>query len=139
MQTLDNVEILDPAPKGFGAHGGKRAGAGRKPKGYETPPEKLDYDKAKARSEAAKADLAELDFKIKSGQYVERNTVVQVVATAYAAIAQTLRSIPDNLERKGVAPEVCEKVGSHIDDTLNDLADQFKMLGGDEGGEENAA
>ena len=73
---------------------------------------------------------------MKSGQYVDRAVVVQVVSTAYAAIAQTMRSIPDNLERKGVAPDVCEMVGYHIDDTLNDLADQFKMLSGseDEGG-----
>lgn len=139
MITSDGIEVLDALPKGSSGHGGKRAGAGRKPPGYTPPPEKQSYDKAKARSEAAKADLAELEYKVKSGQYVDRATVVQVVATAYAAIAQTMRSIPDNLERKGIEPDTCAMVSAHIDDTLSDLADQFEMLSGgssDEGVED---
>lgn len=131
MITIDSVEVLDAEPKNHRNHGGARDGAGRKPNSYVPPPEKLDYDKAKARSEAAKADTLELEFKIKSKQYVDRATVIQVTATAYAAIAQTLRSIPDNLERKGHSPDICEAVGLHIDDALNDLAEQFRMLGGD--------
>ena len=150
METLDSIDLFsDSSPKstrggyrpGAGRkpsinHGGAREGAGRKPAGYEPPPEKIDYDKAKARSEAAKADLAELEYKVKSKQYVDRATVVQVNTTAYATIAQTLRSIPDNLERKGVTPETCEMIGVHIDDALNDLAIQFEALakqGEDEG------
>ncbi len=143
MELTDSTDLF--APTGHGgaragagrkssiAHGGSREGAGRKGPGYTPPPEKVDYDKAKARSETAKADMAELDYKIKSKQYVERAQVVQVTTTAYASVAQSLRSIPDNLERSGVPPEVCEKISVYIDETLNDLAEQFEMLSG--GGE----
>lgn len=47
-------------PKG---HGGKRAGAGRKPKSATPPPvTAADYDQARARRETALAALAELDL-----------------------------------------------------------------------------
>lgn len=147
METLDSIDLFAPSPHGGArpgagrkpsiAHGGSREGAGRKGPGYTPPPEKVDYDKAKARSEAAKADLAELEYKIKSGQYVDRAQVVQVTTTAYASVAQGLRSVPDNLERGGVAPEVCEKIGVYIDEVLNDLAEQFEKLSQTEEPEED--
>lgn len=114
--------------------GGARPGAGRKPAGYEPPQEKVDFDREKARHEKSKADMAELDFKIKSGQYVEREAVKQAAATMLANIAQTLRSIPDTLERRvNLPPEAAEKVGEAIDDVLDTLAEDLRMIGGDDG------
>lgn len=120
------VEII-----GAPGHGGARKGAGRKPAGYEKPPEKVQYDEWKARSERATALQRELDLKVNEGKYVARDAVVQATATAYASVAQTLRSIPDHLERRlGIAPELAEEIAKQIDETLSTLADEFELMGG---------
>lgn len=113
-------------------HGGFRRGAGRKPAGYQPPPEKVDIDVAKARNEAAKADLNELELRIKSGEYVDRAAVREATATALASMAQTLRSVPDDLERRlGIDPSLAEEIGNRIDAALNTLADKLEALGRD--------
>lgn len=57
----------------------------------------------------------------------------EATATALSALAQTLRSVPDNLERKlGVSPELALEVGIQIDAALNDVAAKFEEMG-DEG------
>ena len=72
-----------------------------------------------------------MDYRIKEGEYVKREAVREACATAFASIAQTLRSIPDLLERReGVAPETCETVSKTIDDALNNLAEEFELFGG---------
>ena len=119
-------EIID-AP----GHGGARKGAGRKPAGYEKPPEKVAYDEWKARSQRADALQRELDLKINEGKYVERAAIVQATATAYASVAQTIRSIPDHLERRlGIAPDLAEEIGKLLDEALSTLADEFELMGG---------
>ncbi|MBF6987244.1 DUF1441 family protein [Cupriavidus sp. IK-TO18] len=119
------------ATKGNG-HGGARAGAGRKPKDFVKPEATVDFEEARARNESAKADLNELEFKIKSGEYVARVAVVQATATAYAAIAQTLRSLPDHLERRlALAPEVAEEIGRQIDEALGELAGVLEKMRGE--------
>ena len=94
---------FDLAPDGTvnpSGYGGARKGAGRKPNGYVKPEIAKDFDKAKARKDSALADLNELSYKIKSGQYVERASVQQASATLLAELGQSLRSMADNLERK---------------------------------------
>lgn len=110
--------------------GGARQGAGRKPTGYEKPESALDYDKARARKEAALADLHELDYKVKSGEYVSRAAVRQASATLIANLAQTMRSVSDNLERRGVPPAVCAQVDATISETLADAARDLEMMSG---------
>jgi phage terminase Nu1 subunit (DNA packaging protein) len=131
---MSNFEIVDdhpPPSRRRHTHGGEREGAGRKPAGYEKPQEKQDFDVARARHEAAKADLAEIEVKVKSGEWVSRSAVRQACATAFAAIAQGLRSIPDNLERKlGISGDIAEEVAGVIDEALNDLSDQFELMTG---------
>lgn len=122
MDDIDFFEIP------HNSHGGARPGSGAKKAGYVKSKEIVDFDKARARNEAAKADQNELDYKIKSGEYVSRDVVKQVSAQAAASIAQTLRSIPDNLERKGIEPKVCLQISEVIDEALNDLADEFAMM-----------
>ena len=96
------------------------------------PDEVVDYEKAKARNEEAKAWLNELELKIKSGEYVARAQVRQASATMLATISQTLRSISDNLERRGVQPEVCVQVEAAVNETLADAARDLAMLTDDQ-------
>lgn len=111
------------------SHGGARPGAGRKPAGYVKPQEVVDFETARARNEAAKADLNELEFKIKSGEYVARDAVRQAAATMLATIAQALRSLPDTLERKcNMQPSEAELVERAIDTVLEGLSEDLRML-----------
>lgn len=117
--------------KPVNGHGGARKGAGRKKADYVPPPEKVEFDEWRARNERAKALAGELELKIKAGEYVERASVIQACATAYASVAQTIRSIPDQLERKlGIAPELAEEIGRQLDEALGTLATEFEMMGG---------
>ena len=127
------AEVLDaPRPSGNG-HGGSRKGAGRKPADYVPSRAEVKFEDARARNEVAKAALNEFDLKVKSGQYLLRTGVQQAAATAIASFAQTMRSVPDNLERTlGVSPEVAEAVSRAIDTALEDLANEFKLMGGPE-------
>ncbi|MDP2262669.1 MAG: hypothetical protein Q8K24_05870 [Hydrogenophaga sp.] len=131
--TDDGVEVFDrplgEQPRSASGRGGYRPGAGQKPKGYVKPQESVDYDKAKARKEAANAAMAEIELEVKTGRYGDRAAFRQASATALSSLVQTLRSIPDNIERKlGVSPEVAQSVGELIDAALDDLADEFEMM-----------
>lgn len=126
MFTADGIEVLDRPLNG---HGGFRKGAGRKSDDFVAPEEKVDYDKARARHETAKADKAELDFKIQSGEYVPRAAYRQAAATLIATFAQTIRSVPDNMERRhGLAPEIAEAIGADLDKAMQTLAEGLQML-----------
>ena len=117
------------SPNGYG---GARAGAGRKPKGYVKPEVVKDFDKAKARKESALADLNELSYKVKSGQYVERAAVQQASATLLAELGQSLRSMADNLERKfNLPPDIVSDIGVTIDEALDNVANGMEMFAGD--------
>jgi phage terminase Nu1 subunit (DNA packaging protein) len=124
---LDDAGNVRPSMRG-----GARPGAGRKPAGYEQPQERIDYERERARNEKAKADLNELEFKVKSNEYVPREAVQQAAATMLALVAQTLRSIPDTLERRiNTSPEITEVIGIEIDNILEGLGDELRMLAGD--------
>lgn len=131
-------------------NGGRRAGAGRK-KGYspkdasdlfddvdngtasETTRVAASFAKARARKESALADLNELAYKVKSGEYVARAAVQEAAATLLASLAQSLRSLPDNLERKfHLAPDVAAEVEAVIDGSLADVASGLEMFSSDE-------
>jgi hypothetical protein len=109
-------------------NGGAREGAGRKPSGYVKPQETLDFELARARKESALADKYELEYKIASGEYVSRASVKQASATVLSTIAQTLRSVSDNLERRGVPTDVCVLVDSTITEVLADAAKDLALL-----------
>ena len=128
---MNDLEISKLGLKNNG-HGGARRGAGTKPKGYVKPEEVQDYDKARARLETAKADKAELDYKIASGEYVSRAAVRQASATALQALSQTLRSVQDNLERQGVSIDIAELVNQTIEASLAEVADEFERMAGEE-------
>lgn len=91
--------------------------------------DRIDYEAARARNESAKADLNELDLAIKRGEYVPRAEVQAATATALSALSQTLRSVPDNLERTlGLSPDIAQEVGRQIDAALDDMATRFEEL-----------
>ena len=113
-----------------GGHGGARLGAGKKPGSYVKPPEVVDFDKARARSEIAKAERFERENKVAMGELVSRAAVQQAAATAYAGLAQTMRSISDNLERQGVPLDVCAKVEAIIDAGMADHAKEMELMAG---------
>lgn len=112
-------------------NGGKREGAGQKDKETQdlTRDSHVLYTESRAKLEQQKALMAELDFNIKSGEYVSRESVRQATSKAFAVVSQSLRSIPDNLERRtGVSPEASLRVGIMIDDVLADLANDLEKL-----------
>lgn len=131
--------------------GGKRPGAGRKPKmgrAEVSAPEdqalggtvsfdernstlSIEYTDARAAHEYWKAQLAEQEFKKRSGDLLDRAQVEQAAATVLATIAQTLRSIPDNVERvAGLTPEMAEEVERIVDSLCLSLHDKLKEMGG---------
>lgn len=103
-------------------------GGARSNSGPKKSDEGVKYDVAKARKESALADMHELDYKIKSGEYVSRAMVRQASATVISTLAQTMRSLSDNLERRGIAPEVCAKVDEAVNETLADAARDLEMM-----------
>jgi hypothetical protein len=112
--------------------GGAREGAGRKPAGYVPPPEKVAYDEARARSELAKAVKLEREHEINTGLHVSRAAVQAACAAAFAATAQTLRSIPDNIERRlGVDPVLAQEIGRLIDEAMDTLSTELTRMGED--------
>lgn len=117
------------------SHGGARENAGRKASGYVKPQEAIDFDKARARSEIAKAEKLERENLVAEGQLVLRAAVQQASATAYSALAQSLRSIPDELERQGVPNDVCRKVEAILDETMESHAATMELMAGAPAGE----
>lgn len=114
-----------------GKRGGAREGAGRKNAAVEAATQNAHIILANARAKklAHEAMMAELEFNIKSGQYINRDLVRQAQTTAFAACAQAMRSIQDNLERKhGVSAEVAEVVGGLVDEILAGLADDMESM-----------
>lgn len=122
-------ELCDDGTTIPSGRGGARLGAGRKPLGYEKPEIAKNFDAAKTRKETSLADMHELNYKIKSGEYVERAAVREASATLLANLAQSLRGIPDNLERKfNLRPEVAEAIERVINASLADISDGMSMF-----------
>lgn len=141
-----SVELIPPSGRG-----GRRPGAGRK-KGYSPKRAKEMADAqaqdeapegdlndvtsvaarkavAVARKESALADQAELKYKIDSGKYIPRAEVQDACATLLAAVGQSLRSLPDLLERKcALSPEVVARVEVVVDECLAELAEGLAMF-----------
>jgi len=115
-------------------HGGAREGAGR-PSGPADPDRaqaKVDYEVEKARHEKIKADEREFEFGIKQGEYLPRVAQQTAAATALAILTQSLRSLPDNLERRlDLGPETVEQIAVEIDNALAEVAAAFKAMTND--------
>ena len=124
-----------------GGHGGFREGSGRKTADWEPPEGRADYEIERARHEKIKADQREHKLAIERGsteasscsyqrrEYLPRETQRQAAATALAVLTQSLRSIPDNLERVcGLTPEQADLAAQQIDAALSEVAAAFRMM-----------
>lgn len=113
-------------------YGGAREGAGRKSAAENSTEAAVLYNESRARKENALAGIAELDLGEKAGALLPRDKVKSAASIAFATFVQTMRSVPDNLERDlGIAPEVAEAIGVAIDEALADLGQQFKAMAGE--------
>jgi|GEM_PF-1963563 len=135
-----------PVIAGLGK-GGARIGAGRKKK-YVTAEDKdaaaLDDDIAqrwlemstrdsKALKEKAEAfktyTLArghDFEYRVKTGEYLPRTAFREATATALAMLAQRLRGLPDELERRcPLSPEILQRIEQVVDEVLASAADDL--------------
>lgn len=77
--------------------------------------------KAWYEGEAKKREL-----QIGAKELIPAADVEQTIATAFAAIAQDIRAVPDNLERRhGVSPEIAEKVEAALFEAMDAMADRL--------------
>jgi len=94
---------------------------------------RANYNESKAASEAIKAKHAELIYRVKLGEYVERGSVRNACSMAMSSFAQAMRSMQDDMERKlSLDPVVVEAIGEYVDRTLDQLASEFMLLTGAE-------
>jgi hypothetical protein len=108
-----------------GAHGGRRPGAGRKPKG-EQRDDIAEFNRARCRKEQALAGLRETELGERAGRLYDRAEVLRVIATTVAVFAEHLRSVPDKLEREaGLNPRQAEMVERLIDAELEALRERL--------------
>lgn len=69
------------------------------------------------------------ELQVRDRELIPAAEVELVVSTAFAAIANDLRGIPDNLERRGDAtPEQAERIARAIDTVMDGLADRLAAL-----------
>lgn len=121
------VMVADAKP---GMRGGAREGAGRKPKsdGSAGDPYFL-LARAKAKHETYRAGLAEMEYKKRAGELIERSDVESVASRLHAFLAQSLRTLPDDLERRaGITADQAEIVNQVIDSLTISIRE---MLNGD--------
>lgn len=70
------------------------------------------------------------ELQVRDRELIPAAEVAQVVATAFAAIANELRAIGDHLERRGDATaEQAERISQAIDTAMDGLADRLATLG----------
>lgn len=115
-----------------GGWGGARPNSGPKPPGYVPPEGRLDYERERADHERVKREQREFALARERGEYLPREAQRQAAATALAVLTQSMRSIPDNLERTlSLAPDVVEAVAVQIDAALSEVAAAFRVMSGE--------
>jgi hypothetical protein len=109
--------------------GGVRPGSGAKPAGYVQPKARADFEIERAEHEKVKKEQRAHRLAVERGNYLPRQAQRQAAATALAVLTQSLRSIPDNLERQmALQPEVVEAIAVQIDAALSECAAAFKAM-----------
>jgi len=69
------------------------------------------------------------ELQVRDRELIPVAELEEAVITANAAVAQTLLSLPDNLERRaGLAPAQAEVIEQAIHEAMNDLADRMATL-----------
>lgn len=81
------------------------------------------------RRALADAKLRELELEKRRGALLPREDVQQASAQAFQLVAQSIRAIPDNLERQaGLSPEQAAEAEHVIDSISEQLADDLEKL-----------
>ena len=112
-------------------HGGRRDGAGRKPGPTSSSNER--YTLARARKEEALAELRTMEAAVRARQLIPAAEVEQALSVMHARVAQSLLSLPDQLERTvGLPPDAAELVERTIHANMEALADDLASLTGPE-------
>jgi phage terminase Nu1 subunit (DNA packaging protein) len=108
-------------------HGGYRPGAGRKKKDPDSTTDVYSIlARAKAKHEMHRAQLAELDYRKRSGELLEKHDVEVAATRMHSAVAQFLRSLPDDLERKcALPPAAVEALEMAIDAATVELSERI--------------
>jgi len=112
----------EPLPRA--TPGGARPGAGRKKKTDLNAPGDpyMMLAKAKAKHEIFKANIAELEFKQRGGQLLEKAHVEMAASRLHSFLAQSLRNLPDDLERRcGLDVSQVQFVQDYVDALTLDL------------------
>ncbi|MBT2304697.1 hypothetical protein J7E70_30215 [Variovorax paradoxus] len=115
-----------------GTHGGARPGAGRPRKTAGAAPTTIQkagtsFQELRAQHEKVKLEERQFKLAVARGQYVERAAVRNASAELLAALAQGLRSLPDNLERKLHLPaDVTAEIEKGIDACLADVSEGLR-------------
>ena len=124
---MPKVTTKKPIPAG--QHGGYRPGAGRKPAGAQPidgPDPYIMLAKAKAKRELYKANLTEVEFKLKTAELYERGEVLRTIRTAIAIFSEQIRSLPDKLERvAGLTPAQAQIAEDEVNTQLENLRDKL--------------
>ena len=109
---------------------GPRSEADRGPNG-ETITSQLDA--VKLEHEKVKMAQREHALAVQQKRYLPRDAQRTAAQTALAVLTQSLRSIPDNCERKfSLPPAVVQSIQDEIDAALNNAAIAFRAMTNDE-------
>jgi len=82
--------------------------------------------KAKAKHEHYKSLMAELDYRKREGELLERKHVELLATRLHAFLAQSLRGLPDNLERQlGLSPDQVQAVQDYTDNLCLDIRERL--------------
>jgi hypothetical protein len=115
--------------------GGARPGAGRKPAGYVEPPKPpavIDFERERAEHERVKREQREFKLACDKGEYIARAEVAQAATTAVSVLTQSLRTLPDTLERTcSLTPEQAARADEIVDAALTEVAAAFRLMAGE--------
>lgn len=81
------------------------------------------------RKQWYEGETKRLELVERAKELIPAAEVEQAIATAFAAIVQDLRSLPDNLERRhGVDPSTAQRVEEALHQAMDSLADRLSRL-----------
>lgn len=100
--------------------------------GVKDAPEGIDPDEMLPSDRKAwyESETKRRALQVQDRELIPAGEVERVVATAFSAIAQGLRSLPDNIERRtGCTPDIVEAIDLALDAEMSALADKLTELG----------
>lgn len=93
---------------------------------------KVDQEAARARKWTAEASIRELELEEKQGSLISRDKVKDATVVILATLAQTLNSLPDQLERRcGLTPKQADEAQKAISQALASASAAMKGLSGE--------